>query len=138
MTPQLNPHNTGIWKKLEEKVHNIANLSDTTYVVTGVIISASSKKEKDSYGNSVTVPDAYFKALLRYVKSSTLGQWNAAAFYLEHRSYSGVINKEHSMSVDELEQITGIDFFANLPTKVGEATAAKLEATDPANVALWW
>lgn len=138
MTPQLNAHNEGIWSNLENKVRSIANSSDTTYVVTGVIVSSSSKKEKDSYGNSVTVPDAYFKVLLRYSKSSTLGQWNAAAFYLEHRSYSGGISKEHSMSVDEIEKITGFDFFANLPAKVGEATAAKIESTDPANVALWW
>lgn len=138
MTPQLNAHNEGIWSNLENKVRNIANSSDTTYVVTGVVVSASGKKEKDSYGNSVTVPDAYFKVLLRYSKSSTLGQWNAAAFYLEHRSYSGNISKEHSMSVDELEKKTGFDFFVNLPAKVGADQAAKIEATDPANVALWW
>ena len=72
MTPQLNAHNEGIWSSLENKVRNIANSSDTTYVVTGVVVSASGKKEKDSYGNSVTVPDAYFKVLLRYSKSSTL------------------------------------------------------------------
>jgi DNA/RNA endonuclease G (NUC1) len=107
-------------------------------VVTGVIVSASSKKEKDSYDKSVTIPDAYFKVLLRYGKSSTLGQWNAAAFYLEHRSYSGSIGKEHSMSVDELEELTGFDFFVNLPAKVGADQAAKIEAVDPAGVALWW
>ena len=138
MTPQLNAHNEGIWSSLENKVRNIANSSDTTYVVTGVVVSASGKKEKDSYGNSVTVPDAYFKVLLRYSKSSTLGQWNAAAFYLEHRSYSESLGKEHSMSVDELEKKTGFDFFVNLPAKVGADQAAKIEATDPANVALWW
>ena len=48
MTPQLNEHNEGIWSSLENKVRNIANASDTTYVVTGVIVSSSSKKEKDS------------------------------------------------------------------------------------------
>ena len=138
MTPQLNAHNEGIWSALENKVRTIANGSDTTYVVTGVIVSASSKKERDSYGNSVTVPDAYFKVLLRYGKASTLGQWNAAAFYLEHRAYSGSITKSHSMSVDDLEKMTGFDFFANLPAKVGADQAAKIEAVNPANVALWW
>ena len=138
MTPQLNEHNEGIWSALESKVRNIANGSDTTYVVTGVIVSASSKKEKDSYDNNVTIPDAYFKVLLRYSKSSTLGQWNAAAFYLEHRKYSENLGKQHSMSVDELEAMTGIDFFANLPAKVGDAQAAKIEAAVPADVALWW
>lgn len=138
MTPQLNEHNEKIWADLEGKVRGYANTSDTTYVVTGVMVSASSKKEKDSYGNSVTIPDAYFKAVLKYSKSSTLGQWNAAAFYLEHRAYSGSVGKEHSMSIDELEEMTGIDFFVNLPAKIGADQAAKLEAADPASSSVWW
>ena len=138
MTPQLNAHNEGIWADLEGKVRGYANTSDTTYVVTGVMVSSSSEIQKDSYGNKVTLPDAYFKAVLKYSKSSTLGTWNAAAFYLEHRAYSGGVGKSHSMSIDELEEITGIDFFMNLPAKIGEEQAAKLEAADPANSSVWW
>ena len=138
MTPQLNEHNEGIWSDLENRVRGYAKSSDTTYVVTGVMVSASSKKEKDSYGNSVTIPDAYFKVVLKYSKSSTLGTWNAAAFYLDHREYKESINKQHSMSVDQLEEITGMDFFVNLPAKVGAAQAAKIEAADPANSSVWW
>lgn len=138
MTPQLNAHNEKIWADLESKVRGYANTSDTTYVVTGVIVSATSKKEKDTYGQSVTIPDAYFKAVLKYSKSSTLGQWNAAAFYLEHRAYSGSVTKEHSMSIDELEKMTGFDFFVNLPAKIGAEQAAKIEAADPATSSVWW
>jgi endonuclease G len=138
MTPQLNAHNEGIWSELEAKVRNKAGGSDTTYVVTGVMVSASSMKERDSNGNSVTIPDSYFKAILRYSKSSTLGTWNAAAFYLEHKSYSESLGKKHSMSIDELEKITGIDFFANLPAKIGESQAAAIEAADPSQSAIWW
>lgn len=138
MTPQLNAHNEKIWADLESKVRGYANTSDTTYVVTGVIVSATSKKEKDSYGQSVTIPDAYFKAVLKYSKSSTLGAWNAAAFYLEHRAYTGSVTKEHSMSIDELEKMTGFDFFVNLPAKIGAEQAAKIEAADPASSSVWW
>lgn len=138
MTPQLNAHNEGIWSDLEAKVRNIAGGSDTTYVVTGVIVSSASKIEKDSYDNDVSVPDAYFKAVLKYSKASTLGQWNAAAFYLEHKAYSEALGKSHSMSIDELEEITGIDFFVNLPAKIGADQAAKLEAADPARSSVWW
>ena len=138
MTPQLNAHNEQIWAELEGKVRGYANTSDTTYVVTGVMVSSSSEIQRDSYGNKVTVPDAYFKAVLKYSKSSTLGAWNAAAFYLEHRAYSGGISKEHSMSIDELEEMTGIDFFVNLPAKIGEEQAAKIEAADPASSSVWW
>jgi endonuclease G len=119
-------------------VRTWSSSSDTLYVVTGVMVSPSSKTEKDSYGQSVTVPDAYFKAVLKYSKSSTLGMRNAAAFYLEHRKYDGGVKKEYSMSIDKLEEMTGIDFFANLPAKVGAQEAARIEAVNPANVSIWW
>ena len=138
MTPQLNEHNEGIWAALESRVREYANSSDTLYVVTGVVVSPSSLKEKDSYKNSVTVPDAYFKALLKYKKTSTLGDWNAIAFWLDHKEYSGGIQKSHSMSIDALEELTGLDFFVNLPAKVGEDMAANLEAQDPKNSSVWW
>lgn len=138
IVPQLNEHNEKIWADLEAKVRGYANTSDTTYVVTGVIVSTNSKKEKDSSKMDVTVPDAFFKAILKYSKASTLGTWNAAGFYLEHKGYSGSISKEHSMSIDKLEEITGIDFFVNLPAKIGESQATKIEAAEPANSAVWW
>ena len=42
------------------------------------------------------------------------------------------------MSIDELEEMTGIDFFVNLPDKIGAEQAAKIEAADPANSSVWW
>ncbi len=138
ITPQLNEHNERIWGDLEGKVRTIANASDTTYVVTGCIVKGAKTYTSDSDGNRMPVPVAYYKALLRYGKGSTLGQWNAAAFYLEHRAYSESIGKQHSMSIDELEKILGMDLFVNLPAKIGEEQAAKVEATDPAGVSLWW
>ena len=137
MTPQLFDHNGVIWSDLEGKVRNIAEKSDTTYVVTGCIVEGG-KTVYDSDDKKMTVPTAYFKALLRYSRSSTLGQWNAAAFYLEHRVYSESLGKQHSMSIDELEEITGLDFFVNLKDKVGEEQAEAIEAADPAASPVWW
>ena len=142
LTPQLNGHNEGIWQALEDRVRTIANNSDTTYVVTGCLVRNPIGTTTDSDGKKMSVPSHYFKALLRYSKASTLGQWSAAGFYLEHRNYSkgssGYDFKAVSMSIDELEEKTGLDFFVNLPTKVGEDTAAKLEAQDPVNSSVWW
>lgn len=139
MTPQLFDHNGGIWSDLEGKVRNIAGKADTVYVVTGCIVKADGKVVYDSDGQRLAVPVAYYKALLRYSKAATYdGQWNAAAFYLEHRPYSEKLGKQHSMSIDALEEITGIDFFVNLPAMVGEQQAARLEAADPADSDVWW
>ena len=138
MTPQNNDHNSGIWADLESKVRGYAKTSDTTYVVTGVVLEGSNRKTYDSDGRPMTVPAAYFKAVLKYSTLSTMGQWNAAAFYLEHRPYSGNVTKSHSMSIDELEAITGLDFFVNLPAKIGKEKADKIEADKPADNPLWW
>jgi endonuclease G len=138
MTPQLNAHNEKIWASLEGKVRGYANTSDTTYVVTGVILDDSTRITYDSDQKPITVPSAYFKAILKYNESSTLGSWNAAAFYLEHRAYSEGLGKQHSMSIDRLEDITGIDFFVNLPAKIGKEHADRLEAADPAGNPMWW
>ena len=42
------------------------------------------------------------------------------------------------MSVDDLEKKLNIDFFVNLPAKVGEETAARIEAENPADISWWW
>ena len=42
------------------------------------------------------------------------------------------------MSIDKLEEITGLDFFVNLPAKIGADKAAKIEAADPTTAEMWW
>lgn len=146
MTPQIQEgFNGDIWATLEGKVRSWANSSDTLYVVTGCIIDYKDgqtvKYALDNYGKKVTVPTAYYKVVLRYMKSSTIGYsgYSACAVWLNHKVYSSSsINSSYSMSVDDLEKKTGVDFFVNLPAKVGEETAAKIEAEDPAKVSWWW
>ena len=138
ITPQEPDLNQKGWKSLEESVRRWAATSDTLYVVTGCVVNPTKEYTTDSYGNTVAVPSAYFKAVLKYSKASTFGQWNAAAFYYDHVAYAGAVSKGHSMSIDELEEMTGIDLFVNLPAKVGTAQADKIEATNPANSSVWW
>ena len=146
MTPQIqNGFNGDIWATLEGKVRSWANSSDTLYVVTGCVIDypegQTVKYALDNYGKKVTVPTAYYKVVLRYMKSSTIGYsgYSACAVWLDHKAYSSSsINSSYSMSVDDLEKRTGIDFFVNLPAKVGDDVAAKIEAEDPAKVSWWW
>lgn len=146
MTPQIQEgFNGDIWETLEGMVRSWANKSDTLYVVTGCVIDYKDgetvKYALDNNGKKVTVPTAYYKAVLRYMKSSTFGYsgYSACAVWLDHKVYSSSsISSSYSMSVDDLEKKTGIDFFVNLPAKVGEETAAKIEAEDPAKVSWWW
>lgn len=135
IVPQLNEHNEGIWSNLEGKVREIANSSDTTYVVTGCVVEGSEEITTDSDNKNMTVPVAFFKALLRYQKGAKT-EWAGAAFYTEHKNYTNKDLKAISMSIDELEELTGIDFFVNLPAKVGADTASAIESTDPTTLSI--
>ena len=138
MTPQDPNLNQKGWESFERTVRGWAGTSDTLYVVTGCVVNPAKEYTTDAAGNKMTVPSAYFKAVLKYSKASTLGQWNAAAFYYEHVPYAGSVTKQHAMSIDQLEEITGLDFFVNLPAKIGEEKAAKIEAADPTTSDVWW
>ena len=113
---------------------------DTLYVVTGADIQSSTGKAYDNNGNTVTVPVGYFKALLaRGIEdpsANKTGGYAGIAFYFEHRSYSSDKSSimQQSMTIDKLEEMTGYDFFVNLPARVGESVAAQVES----EVISWW
>lgn len=146
MTPQIQDgFNGDIWATLEGKVRSWANSSDTLYVVTGCVIDypegQTVKYALDNYGKKVSVPTAYYKVVLRYMKNSTVGYsgYSACAVWLDHKVYSTkTIDSSYSMSVDDLEKRLNIDFFVNLPAKVGEETTARIEAEEPKSVTWWW
>ena len=146
MTPQIQEgFNGDIWATLEGMVRSWANKSDTLYVVTGCVIDYKDgetvKYALDNNGKKVTVPTAYYKVVLRYMKSSTVGYsgYSACAVWLDHKVYSTkTIDSSYSMSVDDLEKRLNIDFFVNLPAKVGEETTARIEAEEPKSVTWWW
>lgn len=139
IVPQINEHNEGIWADLEGWVRDIASSSDTTYVVTGCVLDHPIEMTEDSEGKVLAVPEAFFKALLRYEKTADGEKWAAAAFYTEHRNYVRDERdiKSVSMSVDELEEMIGIDFFVHLSDKIGKDKADAVEAQNPSEVAEW-
>ncbi len=132
MTPQLSDLNQQAWSTLEMRIRDIANNSDTTYVVTGCVVDPKKGTTVDSDGMKLTIPGAYFKAVLRYSKYSTTNQWEAVAYYVEHKAaYS--ISSNWIITVDELEEKLGMDFFVNLP----DATETQVESRLPSNLSPW-
>lgn len=140
MTPQNYNMNSGIWSTLENKVRTWSSSFDTLYVVTGCSLEDSPGTSQDNNGKSVTVPGSYFKALLGYKKSGTIGKtgaqsgYTSIAFSIPNRDVSGDLIKTYSMTVEDLEREVGIDFFVNLPAAVGDNTAKKIESTTDN----WW
>lgn len=142
MTPQINDaFNSSVWATLEGMVRNWAYKSDTLYVVTGCVPEGSTQYCTDNNGKRITVPVGYFKAVLRYQKTSTIGYsgYMGCAFYLEHKEYSGsAVSKTMSMSVSDLEKKLGYRLFVNLTDKVDAETARKIKEENPSTVSWWW
>ena len=63
----------------------------------------------------VAVPDAFFKVLL----SDYNGTYRTIGFLMENKAGKKGL-KEYAKSVDEIEEITGIDFFSALPDDTEE------------------
>lgn len=128
MSPQLSGFNSGAWFNLESLVRTkgqSAAFADTLYVVKGGTINEAQilRYVSRADGKRVAVPQYYFTALLR-VKNGT---YAAIAFLLPHRTYSQSEAEDLSafaLTVDELEEFTGIDFFPNLPDPVERAVEA--------------
>lgn len=131
ITPQNSRMNQGIWANLEGMVRDWSYSCDTLYVVTGCVPSADNFIT-DKGGNRVNVPDAYFKALLKYDRSSTISEYMGIGIYVENRPYSeDRITSSMVMNIDSLEEMLGIDFFHNLPDDV----EARVESS---KVSSWW
>lgn len=128
VTAQLSGFNQKVWADLEGRVRDWSRKADTLYVVTGCIVGPDCGTVTDRGGKQLTVPSAYYKALLHY--SSSQG-YSGCAVWLKHEARSNSITRSDMMSIDELEEKLGIDLFVNLPAKVGAARAAEIEARTP-------
>lgn len=122
MSPQISSFNGGIWSSMENKVRDWAkplNASDTIYVVKGGKIDGTIADGTliEYTGNQVAVPKNYFMAILS-LKGGTSPQYKAIAFYIDQKNYSSSSISSYVISIDELEEKTGIDFFHNLPDNI--------------------
>ena len=146
MTPQIGGLNEKSWANLEMLVREWANRlsTDTLYVCTGAVAGPGHGVVYDNDWKAVSVPTAYFKALLVHEKSSyhnfdATGGYSAAAFWFEHKASD--LGKEAikplAISVEELEKKLGYKLFVNLPAKIGADKAATVKKTDPKTVS-WW
>lgn len=132
MQPQLYYFNCRIWANLEKKVRtwNNSSFRDTLYVCKGGTIDHRSDIIETT-ATGLIVPKYFFMAILCKNKSTVNDGYKAIAFRLEHREdYDDPNNlKPYIVSIDQLEQFTGIDFFCNLPDMVEETVEASVTPT---------
>ena len=111
MSPQEPGFNRGIWKKLEEWVRDQAELNEEIYVVTGPILTDGSYRKIGV--NGVSIPERYYKVILDYKEPEI----KAIGFILPNVS-SKLSISSFAVTVDYIENITGLDFFYLLDDSV--------------------
>lgn len=120
--PQAPQLNRGDWNEMEQACRKLAKENGDIYIVCGPIFYK--KRAKTIGKNKVAVPDAFFKVVLTM-------KGNPKAIGFIYKNGDGNRPKgDYANSVDEVERITGIDFFPSLPDKIEKQVEAQCNPDD--------
>ena len=120
--PQDHNLNCGDWNELEIACRNWANKYGDIYIVAGPILY---KGKHETIGpNNVTVPEGFFKVVL-----CMNGTPKAIGFIYKNHPCNNP-QSSYVNSVDQVERITGFDFFYNLPDDIEEKVESNANLSD--------
>ena len=150
---RIHSFNSPYWAEFEEQVRkwggaekDFTTTYSKLYVVKGgalneLLVSYTGQKNggdnikptTDANGftkGGLACPKYYFMAVL----SETDGAYHAIGFRVEHKEYSKAPTLEElkasALSIDELEEKTGIDFFCNLPDDLENTVESSMNLDD--------
>lgn len=114
--PQHASLNSGLWNVIERDCRKWAKKYGEVYIVCGPVLL---NKEHETIGNNkVVVPEAFFKVILR------LNPEPAAIGFIVRNNEGKKKKDQFINTVDDVERITGIDFFPALPDSIEEKVEA--------------
>ena len=106
--PQNRNLNRGDWNDLEELARDWARKYGEIYIVCGPLVSQNYRTIGQN--KKIAIPNAFFKVFLRQTDTS----WTAIGFVMPNQAGNRPL-MTYILSIDEVEQLSGIDFFYNLP-----------------------
>lgn len=113
ISPQERDFNAGIWNRLEQKTRYWAKKWGPLTVVTAGVLEEGLPTIGEE---EVAVPKFYYKIIARGQGKNL----KLIAFLFPHKEVDGDL-EQFVVSVDEVETLTGIDFFQGLPDDHEEA-----------------
>ena len=119
--PQNHNLNRGDWTELEEACREWAQREGKIYIVCGPILYRQRHKTIGRE-HRITVPEAFFKVVL----CPTSNPPRAIGFIYKNTSGNHPLD-QYVNSVDQVERITGIDFFPALPDEVEKKVEAEYD-----------
>lgn len=124
IVPQEPSLNRGTWRKLEEKCRKRAIRDSAIVIVCGPVNADPVSMRIGSTG--VAVPERFFKVIL-----SPYGDHPTAIGFIMPNGPTKGGMQPYAVTVDEVEAITGYDFFSALPDDIEQQVESKC------NFALW-
>ena len=120
--PQNSKLNSGVWNSIETDCRRWARQYGEVYIVCGPVFM--NKKHETIGPNEVMVPEAFFKVVL-----CLMGDPKALGIVV--RNTEGTKKKDlYYNTVDQVEQITGYDFFPSLPDDIENKVEAQADIND--------
>ncbi len=116
IAPQDKDFNAGVWNRLEQQVRQWCKSYGELHIITGGVLEEGLQEIGDE---DVTVPNHFFKVVFRKKE----GRFKVLAFLFPHKESQAPL-KDFLISIDQLEQTTGLDFFE----KVEKQRQDKLES----------
>lgn len=120
MSPQRPDFNRGIWADLEGVVREyvVQHPKGQLYVVTGPVLKPGLPKVERS-PNGVTIPEYYYKVVMDLDNQRGIG------FMIPNqKSVEGL--ETYTYTINRVEEITGLDFFVNVPDVIEEGLESQL------------
>ena len=112
--PQKKSLNEGGWNTLEETLREWARRDSALIIVAGPVIG-SAPEYIGKGRHQIPVPEKFFKVVLSPYTTPA----RAIGFVFENKSSNKSL-KHYAVSVDDVEALSGIDFFASLPDDMEE------------------
>lgn len=137
MMPQFGSVNSGSWSYIEAATRLWASELGEVYVVSGSIFDLDGDAVRDDDADaerapptgSVALPTGFYKIILHALDD---GSFRAISFILPHIQTSTAPNPDYVptkiTSIDEIEVVTGMDFFPNMPTAQQDSLEASVES----------
>lgn len=125
MQPQTHSFNAGIWARMEDQVRTWAESFDTLFICKGGTIDSDNLilSYITNGDETIPVPKYFFMALLGKSGNS----YSALGFWVEHAS--GIGSKtpltDFVVNISQLEQLTDINFFHNLPDDIEQSVESQ-------------
>lgn len=124
MSPQVAAFNRGSWGALEDAIRGYLyrNTNTSLYVVTGPVLTDGLPTVPRSK-NKVAVPRQYFKVVLDVTNKKAIG------FLMPNEEITKVLGT-FAVSINDIETLTGLDFFNKLPETLQEALESQRNIND--------